>query len=240
MPSVLVLQHEACETLGTIEGALMQRGIAAQTIASYAGELVPRQIGEAAGLIVLGGPMGVYEQEQYPFLHQEMHLIGNALAQNMPVLGVCLGAQLLAHTLGAAVAKARQPEIGWYPLFLTEEARRDQLWAGIASPCMAFHWHGDAFALPAGAVALASSALTPCQAFRFGDNNYGLQCHLEVTTSLIENWTVLFGAELQNAGLIPEEIQTQAITELPQMQRTAQAVFGTWANLLPGSIKAST
>lgn len=189
---VLVLQHEAYETLGTIEGAIRERGIEVQTVASYASEPIPHQIGEAAGLIVLGGPMGVSEQERYPFLREEMRLIGSALSRNVPVLGVCLGAQLLAHTLGASVAKARQPEIGWYPLCLTEDARQDQLWAGIDSPCMAFHWHGDAFDLPPGTVALASSDLTPFQAFRSGENAYGMQCHLEITASLIESWIVLF------------------------------------------------
>lgn len=167
MAFVIVLQHEACETLGTIEDALQSRGIAARVVHSYAGESVPRQIGEAVGLIVLGGPMGVSEQDRYPFLRQEMRLIGDALSHNVPVLGICLGAQLLAHTLGAEVTRAKQPEIGWYPLHLTEAARQDRLWVGIASPCMAFHWHGDAITLPVGAIALASSYLTTCQAFRF-------------------------------------------------------------------------
>lgn len=232
MASVIVLQHHENETLGTIGDALQARRIETRIIAGFAGEPIPRQMGEAAGLIVLGGPMGVSEGERYSFLQDEIRLIGDALSSNLPILGVCLGGQLLAHTLGATVGKAALPEIGWHPLRLTEAARRDRLWTDIPSPCTAFHWHGDMFALPAGAVALASSEMTPCQAFRYGENAYGLQCHLEVTSLLIDRWLTLWEQELTAANADSYEIRAHTRQEIPHLQQTAHTLFGAWANLL--------
>ena len=232
MAFVYVLQHHEAETSGTLGDALRARNIEARTVHGYAGETIPRRLGDAAGLVVLGGPMGVSEQDRHPFLADEVALIGDALALDAPILGVCLGGQLLAHALGAAVTKAPQAEIGWYPLRLTASARQDRLWAGLPSPCMAFQWHADAFALPPGAVSLASSELTPCQAFRSGVSAYGLQCHLEVTAPLIERWLALWGAFLPAAGVTADAIRAQARQELPELGCTAQAVFGAWADLI--------
>ncbi len=231
MAFVYVLQHHAGETVGTIEDALRAQSVEARVVAGFAGEPIPRHLGDAVGLVVLGGPMGVSERDRHPFLRDELRLIADALGRAAPVLGVCLGGQLLAHALGAAVTKANQPEIGWYPLHLTEAARSDRLWADVPSSCMAFHWHGDTFALPPGAVALASSALTPCQAFRSGANAYGLQCHLEVTAPMINDWLAAWADELP-AGVTAGEVMAQTRQELPGMERTAQAVFGAWADLL--------
>lgn len=232
MAFVYVLQHHEAETSGTLGDTLRARGIEARTAAGFAGEPIPRRLGDAAGLVIMGGPMGVSEQERYPFLEDEVALIRDALAHDAPILGICLGGQLLAHALGAAVTKSARPEIGWHPLRLTEAARQDRLWAGLPSPCMAFHWHGDMFDLPRGAVALASSELTPCQAFRSGASAYGLQCHLEVTTPLIEEWLVLWGESLPAAGVTADAIRAQAREELPGLGCTAQTVFGAWADLI--------
>lgn len=232
MASVYVLQHHEDETSGTLGDALRARGLEERVVAGFAGETIPRNLGDAAGLIVLGGPMGVSDQDRYPFLTDEVALISDALAQNAPILGICLGGQLLAHALGATVKKAPQPEIGWHPLRLTDAARSDRLWAGITSPCTAFHWHGDAFDLPPGAVALASSVLTPCQAFRSGATAYGLQCHLEVTDSLIHKWLALWGDALPEGAVTAEAVRLQTRQELPCLGRTARAVFGAWAEMI--------
>lgn len=227
MAFVYVLQHHEEETAGTLGDVLLERGVEARTVHGYAGEPIPKSLGGAAGLVVLGGPMGVAERDRCPFLTDELALIGNALALGGPVLGICLGGQLLAHALGAHVGRAPRPEIGWYPLRLTEAARQDPVWAGIASPCPAFHWHEDAFSLPPGAALLASSELTACQAFRSGTNAYGLQCHLEVTEGLIKTWLEAWADELP-AGAA-DAISSQAGRELPEMERAARAIFGAWA-----------
>lgn len=232
MTFVYVLQHHEKETAGTLGAVLQEHGIEARTVHGYAGEAIPKRLGDAAGLVILGGPMGVAERDRYPFLNDELALVGDALARDVPVLGICLGGQLLAHALGASVGKAPRAEIGWYPLRLTEAARQDRFWAELPSPCHAFHWHEDAFGLPPGAVLLASSDLTPCQAFRSGANVYGLQCHLEVTDALIQTWVGVWSDELPAEAA--DAILSQARRELPEIERAARAVFGAWAEMVAG------
>ncbi|MBI2997887.1 MAG: gamma-glutamyl-gamma-aminobutyrate hydrolase family protein [Deltaproteobacteria bacterium] len=139
MTKVWVLQHAHCETLGTIADALEATGIRHEYVRAFKGEPVRKEMGDAAGLIVMGGPMGVYEQNDYPFLTQETHLIEKALHAGKPVLGICLGSQLLAATLGAAVTKGEKKEIGWHPVTLEDSCKTDPLWKGIESPFTAYH-----------------------------------------------------------------------------------------------------
>src|SRR5262249_22554762 len=143
--------------------------LSARYVRSFAGKPVPQTLDDA-GLIVMGGPMGVYEADRYPFLRQEMALIERAVGDGKPVLGVCLGSQLLAAALGADVYKGPQKEIGWYPITLSEAGARDRLLAGVPRTFIGYSWHGDVFAVPPGATGLASSELTACQAFRFAAN----------------------------------------------------------------------
>ena len=231
MPTVFVLQHAACEPLGLIEGALTASGLSLHRFQVQEGDSVPQEIGAAAGLVVLGGSMGVHDQEQYPFLAEELRLIRQAALQEVPILGVCLGAQLLAFALGAEVRQNVAQEIGWHPVSLTAEAAEDPLWRGLPKTWMGFHWHGDCFETPPGAAALAASALTPCQAFRFGRLAYGFQFHLEVTDAVVRDWTAEFAGELTRAGLDAAPIFAGLSAHLAPMQTTAREVFGRWAAL---------
>lgn len=229
---VWVLQHIHCETLGAIGDFLAGAGIAAQYVRTFEGQPVPQELGDAAGLIVMGGPMGVYDQPRYPFLADETRLIEQALREERPVLGVCLGSQLLAATLGAAVTKGKQKEIGWYPVTLTEAATRDELWMGIERSFVAYHWHGDVFELPQGAVSLAASDLTAHQAFRYGRSAYGLLFHMEVTEQIIGDMVAGFADELQGAGVDGRAILGKAGDYLPRLQGIGGLVFQRWADLL--------
>ena len=229
MPEVLVLQHMACEPLGTIEAALHQTDLSHRYIRAQESDPVPQEIGDAAGLIILGGPMGAYEQDKYPFLADELRLIASAVSKKAPILGVCLGGQMLAYALGAAVRPGPQKEIGWHSVTLAAEAAEDALWQGLPPNFTGYHWHGDYFALPRGAVSLASSALTPCQAFRYGDFAYGFQFHLEVTEAIIREWTAAFANELAEAGLEADSSLSGLSKYLLSMQEIAQEVFGRWA-----------
>jgi GMP synthase (glutamine-hydrolysing) len=232
MSKVWVLQHVHCETLGTIVKALGSRGILAEYIRSFEGRPVPKEMEGASGLIVMGGPMGVYECPSYPFLSDEMRLIERALQEEKPVLGVCLGSQLLAAVLGAAVTKGKKKEIGWHPVLLKEAASADRLWRGAGRSFTAFHWHGDIFELPRGSVSLASSELTEHQAFRYRENAYGLLFHMEVTEAMIREMVKTFSDELAEAGTDGGGIIEGARNHLADLHRIGETVFGRWADLI--------
>jgi GMP synthase (glutamine-hydrolysing) len=188
MPKLLVFQHVAHEILGTLDPLLRSYGFrnryynfgrtpdAQPTIEGY------------HGLIVLGGAMNVHQTDAHPHLEAEVRAIREAFERDIPVLGICLGAQLIAKALGASVSANPEKEIGWYDVSVSEEGARDPLLRHFDETERLFQWHGDTFALPDGAVALASSKACTNQAFRYGDKVYGLQFHLEVDPPLIERW----------------------------------------------------
>ena len=229
---IIVLQHAACEALGTIEWALQSKRLRIRYVRPFSDEPIPDEINDAKGLIVMGGPMGVYEQEQYPYLRDELRLIERTVSANKPLLGVCLGSQLLAHALGGKVSKRTQKEIGWYPVRLTDEAVIDPLWAGVPREFTAFHWHGDVFSLPLGTTPLASSALTEQQAFRYGAKAYGLLFHLEVTRSHIDGMVGTFRQELEEAGIASKAIVQQTSEHLPSLQAVGTMVFEHWTRMV--------
>lgn len=174
----------------------------------------------------------MYEQDGFPFLRYELHLIKDALQQAKPILGVCLGSQLLASAIDASVYPARQKEIGWNRVTLTDFAAIDHLFAGIPKSFTALHWHGDIFDLPPGATPLAFSALTAHQAFRYGKNAYGLLFHVEVTLPHVHKMVETFADDLQTAGLNGTAINLNARTHLPALEKVGQTVFARWVTLL--------
>jgi len=183
--TVIVIQHVPHEPPGTIADALTAAGTSLQFVKPFAGDRIPPEPGGARGLVVMGGPMGVYEADRHPFLRDELRLLEATLRADLPVLGVCLGSQLLATALGAPVRPSGRQEIGWHRVRLTAEAQRDLLWAGTTRDFVAFHWHGDIFDLPRGAVGLGSSDLTEHQAFRYG-RAWGLLFHMEITRAIVQ------------------------------------------------------
>lgn len=148
------------------------------------------------------------------------------------MLGVCLGSQLLAHTLGAPVYRGKRKEIGWHYVTPREGAPTDPLFKGLESPFVAFHWHGDVFDLPAGSIPLASSELTEHQAFCHGTTAYGLLFHLEVTRAIVEGMTATFAGELAEEGLTPAALLAGSDQYLPSLAARANLVFSAWANLV--------
>lgn len=226
MKRLIVLQHAACETPGTIADALP--GFTLDTIRTDPGQPVPQELADAAGLIVMGGPQSVYEKDKFPYLCNELRLIERALRDAKPILGVCLGSQLLAATLGARVYPGKQKEIGWFDVTLCD----DPIWAGVPRKFPALHWHGDIFDLPAGASLLASSALTPHQAYRHGSNAFGFLFHLEMTAPQITEMTTVFADEVRQAGADPRAILAGTATHLPALRAIGATVFGAWAKLL--------
>ncbi len=181
------------------------------------------------GLIVLGGPMNVEEQATRSHLRTELGVIEQALKQDKPVLGICLGAQLLAHALGAEVVPLRVPEIGWYELETNAHGRADPVVTGLGLRAPVFQWHSRSFEIPHGATHLATTPTCANQAFRYGDRAYGFQFHLEMDQALIERWIGLthYHAELVAAGLDQDaaSILARTPTAMATMRKSAHSVF---------------
>jgi GMP synthase (glutamine-hydrolysing) len=235
MPVVYAVQNFHCESVGAIGDALRGEGLRIETVRAFDGQSIPKEMGSARGLVVMGGPMGVYERDRFRFLTAEMNLIEDALKRNLPVLGVCLGSQLLAGTLGANVRAGTVKEIGWYPVRLTESARSDPLFTGVPEEFTAYIWHGDVFDLPSGCVSLASSAITECQAFRHGDSAYGILFHMEVTEGIVRSMVEAFADELQGLQRNGSEILRELDRELPKLKTISDTVFPRWAKGVAGS-----
>ncbi|MGH9477435.1 MAG: type 1 glutamine amidotransferase [Terriglobales bacterium] len=181
-----VLQHAAWEDPGLIADALDAHAHEFRIIRLDRGEPVPRAVPQ--GLVVMGGPMGVYEAERYAFITAELQLLAECAAAGIPVMGVCLGAQLLAAALGATVTKGPGMEEGGGWVRLTEAGQKDPVLGADGPELPVVHWHQDTYALPDGAVLLASSDRYEQQGFRLGERVYGLQFHIEVDESLAQQW----------------------------------------------------
>jgi GMP synthase (glutamine-hydrolysing) len=173
-----VIEHEDEEGLGILADVLAARGIVTQVTKAHAGEPVPQSAADV--LILLGGPMAAYDD--LPVVRHSIALAKNTIAAGKPVLGICLGSQLLATALGGTVRKARAPENGWLPI--TRDDAHDPVFADLPSTFTVLHAHGDTYALPPACTLLAHSEMTPCQAYRYRENVYGLQFHLEATPQI--------------------------------------------------------
>ena len=197
------LKNIEIEDLGTFREAFEKRGISVEELKAYEGELPKTEDFDV--LVVLGGPMGVYEEEKYPFLKEEKELIKKAISEGKKVFGICLGAQLIADALGGKVFKGEWgKEIGWKPIY-----PQDHLEILYRDEITVFHWHGDTFELPDNAVRMASSQMYKNQAFRVGNQAVGLQFHLEVEPEGIEKWIDAYRDELLSENIPPEEIKSK-------------------------------
>jgi len=188
---VLIIKNVFTEGPGTIADHLLAEKIPSTLCDLSIGDVVPGP-GSFTHLVIMGGPMAVYEMDRHPYLKNEAGLIEESVRANKHVLGICLGAQVVAHALGARVFAGGQKEIGWYEVAITPEGMKDPLMSSLAlegkQRAQVFQWHGDTFDLPARAVRLASSDLFPNQAFRYSDRVYALQFHIEVTPKIVFDW----------------------------------------------------
>lgn len=229
MRKLLVLQHAATEPLGVLDPLLREAGFRIRYVNFARDPFAQVDVSRYSGLVVLGGPMNVDQTDRFPHLLHEIEVIGAALAREIPTLGICLGAQLLAAALGAHVHPNPVREIGWYPLTLSAAASSDPLFKHLSSDAPVFQWHAYTFTEPRETVHLASTVSCANQAFRFRDFAYGLQFHLEVDAPLIERW-------LQHSQLRHEleplggerhacEVQAQTAVHLQRSQAQAAALF---------------
>jgi GMP synthase (glutamine-hydrolysing) len=226
MKSALAVRHVPFEDLGVLEPFLRRQGYDVRYIDACTDDLSAIDAAAADLLVVLGGPIGAYDEEVYPFLTAELELVRARLAADKPLLGVCLGAQIMARVLGAKVGPMGVKEIGFSPLTLTEAGRASPL--ALLGDAPVLHWHGDQFDIPAGAERLAYTDICPNQAFAVGRNTLGLQFHLEADPAKLERWLVGHACELGSAGIDPREIRAQIAAHGPALTALASQIVGRW------------
>jgi GMP synthase (glutamine-hydrolysing) len=235
MPRLLVFQHVAHEILGTLNPMLRDHGFRIRYVNFGRDPHAQPNIEGYDGLVVLGGPMNVDQDADHPHLPTEIRLIAEAVERGMPVLGICLGAQLLARALGAQVRPNAEKEIGWYDLEPTSHGLQDPLFSHF-EPCeKIFQWHGDTFEIPDGAVPLITAPTCVNQAFRYGENAYGLQFHLEVDAPLIERWlsVPMHEAEIEAEGgrICPDQIRRDTAQHVSRLSRLSDQTFARFIEL---------
>jgi GMP synthase (glutamine-hydrolysing) len=228
---VLFIQHSEVDSPGVLGETLEGMAITLDVLRPDIGQTIPTCLEDFGGLVLGGGPQGAYEQEKYPYLAHECALVRQAASQGIPVLGLCLGAQLMASALGARVQPGRR-EVGFFEVNLDPISAYDPLWRGIPTKFIATHWHGDVFDIPPGGMRLAWSALTPNQLFRYGHALYGLQFHLEMTPRLFEEAITRAYGLLVDSGIDADLMSRQGQQFLPALQETASTVFSRWAEML--------
>ncbi len=236
MKKVIVFQHVAHEILGTLDPHLRDAGYRIRYVNFGRDPAARPRLDGYDGMVVLGGPMNVGEVDEYPHLVTEIELIDEAIDRGMPLLGICLGAQLVAAALGASIRANEEKEIGWYPVRLTDEGRCDPLLRHLGDCEHIFQWHGDTFSIPEGAVHLASSPSCVNQAFRFNHNVYGLQFHMEVDQALIARWLEVPHHQEEiarlNGRIRPEVIRDDTARHIDRLRELSERTFTEFTNLL--------
>ena len=243
MKRLLVFQHVPHEILGTFNPLLKDAGFRIRYVNFGRTPDAQPKVEKYDGLIILGGPMCLSQRENYPHLETEIAAIRKAMDLQLPILGICLGAQLIAAALHARVHRNPVKEIGWYDVSPTEAGREDPLFRFFKNSEKIFQWHGDTFEIPHGASHLATSPDCPNQAFRYGDRIYGLQFHLEVDAALIERWlkTPAHIRELESLApnITAERIRAETPQHIDDSTALGARLFGEFIRLFSTRVKRS-
>ncbi|CAF0698638.1 type 1 glutamine amidotransferase [Candidatus Methylacidithermus pantelleriae] len=226
--SLVIFQHIACEGPGRFLDYAIRWGVPVRQVAVDQGEPLPH-LWQVGAVLVLGGPMNVDEEARYPWLREETVWLKKAIALGIPVLGVCLGGQLLAKAAGGRVTRSVAKEIGLFEVELTPAGREDPLFSGFPQRFPVFQWHGDTFSDLGPGILLARGAPCEHQAFRVGTLAYGVQFHLEVTCSMIREWIKEYSEEVHKEGLETEKL----VGEFVSRESLLDALAGLlWYNFL--------
>ena len=232
MKPVRIFRHIACEGPGYLASILDARHIPYEIIALDANEAIPAQLDDISGLVFMGGSMSV--NDPLPWIEQELQLIRVARERDLPILGICLGSQLIARALGGTVSKGHGMELGWAPVQKCHPENQDGWFDGLDDSFTAFHWHGETFSLPEGTTLLLQSDCYPHQAFSIG-NTLALQFHLEMTADMVREWVGLYQNDVHSGGACVQA-ETQILHEADELSRELQAVadnvFGNWLQRL--------
>ena len=225
--SWIVLRHTQTEGLGLLSNALRDVGVQHRVLDMPRGEALPRDFRTIGGIVVLGGPMAAYDVVKLPWLQKELELLEKALTAGRPVLGICLGAQMIAQVLGAKVFPGEKREVGWAPITLTDDGQSDPLFVGVPKTLNVFHMHGDTYELPPDATNLATSPLYEQQGFSWGETVYGLQFHMEFTDPIIARLTSETESQqyIRDAGIDPQQLNTESSAHVRTITDVAQQIF---------------
>lgn len=230
---VLWIQHYHGEDLGTLGTFFDEHDIQPIRVALHNNGTIPEQPGAYSAIVSMGGPMSANDGDKYPWIDQELRLMRQAMAKGTPLLGICLGAQLLAKAAGARVRPNHVAEIGWGAVELTDEGLADPLFAGLPRRFEVLHFHGETFDLPAGAVRLAGTPECPNQAFRFGDRVYGLQFHIETTEEMVKDWARECADWIaKHPHVDSRRMVKQAATSARELYRTARIIYRNWLHAI--------
>jgi len=229
MKPIAIFRHAATEGPGFFADYLDSKGIPWKLVRIDAGDMLPIAAADFSGLVFMGGPMSV--NDDLPWIPPVLALIREAVQRDIPVLGHCLGGQLMSKALGGAITRNPVKEIGWGDLRVaaSEEARH---WFGSIERFPGFHWHGETFSIPPGATTILSSANCPNQAFAYG-RNLGFQCHVEMTAEMVRTWCEVGAEEIAAAAASPgvqpiEEITRDLDTRIPALNSVAASVYAVW------------
>lgn len=238
MTSVVAVRHIHFEDLGTIEPVLRAMGFDIQYVDATVEDLASLDPLKPDLMVFLGGPIGAFDDDIYPFVAEEESLVSRRLREELPTLGICLGAQLMARAMGASVYPMGVKEIGFSAVDLTSEGLKSALAGMGQTPVL--HWHGDQFDVPDGARLLASTSVCPNQAFSVGNHALALQFHLEAETAMIEQWLVGHANELAQAQVDPRAIREKAAGTGNALALTARKVIQAWLGTLGFAAKGVT
>jgi GMP synthase-like glutamine amidotransferase len=228
---ILVLQHISCEPLGIYEDILAQKGASIHRVEIDEGHLLPDWRNFDA-TVAMGGPMSVNDDATLTWLTAEKRWVREAVLAGQPFWGVCLGAQLLAASLGARVYAGPKPEIGIMPVYLTSAAHDDPVFSGLPYELLTFQWHGETFELPDSAVLLATSRAYPNQAFRWKKKAYGIQFHVEIAADLAKQWSQVSAYRAALERLLGPDAATKVVGDVSRAEKAlhayARRMFESW------------
>ncbi len=226
--SILVIQNSAADPIGILGDYLQGQGFHLQTwVPLEQGDLPP---GDYGGLVILGGTMNACEDEAFPHLRQVVELIQQFHQAQKPILGICLGAQLIARAFGGRVYPAPVPELGFTPIYPTRQDGQDPLLQNFPSDLRVMQWHFDTFELPLGAELLMSSQQCPNQCYRIGDNIYGVQFHPEITPAIVRRWLTFKNPWIdQHYPNFCQDLETQLDLYWQQSAQFAEKIARSWA-----------
>ena len=234
MHPVTIIRHIQCEGPGYLETVLSRHQIRHEIIALDQQEPLPADLGNSSGLVIMGGPMSVNDDADW--IRQEIQLVRQAIEANLPVLGHCLGGQFIARALGASVGVNPAREIGWFPVEATSNTALVPAWLNrFTSPQPVFHWHGETFDIPDGALRILSSEHCNNQAFIYKDNVFAFQCHIEMTCEMVDEWSSLYTEEIAQptaATQTREEMLEHCQTLVKGMNDLADDIYSDWINKL--------